>query len=298
VVAGPVTPDLAVLLGTGTGQLAAPRAVAGRGGRDLAVGDFNADGRLDAALAAYPNRSVTVRLGTGDGTFGPARRFRAVEDAAEAVTSADLNHDGTLDLVVAFYLGRVSVLLGNGDGTFAAHREYAMRFPATAVLTADFDGDGNADIATSGNATAPFIVRLGRGDGTFQERNSLPSFYVYSDALLNFVVDGAVADFNLDGRSDIAVITGHGELTISATSVLLNWTGLPAPPCVVVPITREPVRRARRHLENAGCRVRHVRYEYSRKVKKGRVLSQRPRRGAVLVTHAGVDLVVSRGRRR
>jgi hypothetical protein len=298
VVAGPVTPDLAVLLGTGTGQLAAPRRVAGRGGRDLAVGDFNADGRLDAALAAYPKRPVTVRLGIGDGTFGPARRFGAVEDAAEAVTSADLNHDGTLDLAVAFYQGLVSVLLGNGDGTFAAQREYAMRFPATAVVTADFDGDGNADIATSGYTTAPLTVRLGRGDGTFQERQSLPSFSAYSDALLNFVADGTVADFNVDGRSDIAVITGHGELTTSTTSVLLNWTGLPAPPCIVVPIAREHVRRAKRHLENAGCRVRHVRYDYSRKLRKGLVISQRPRHGPVLVTHAGVDLVVSRGRRR
>ena len=120
--------DLAVLLGTGSGQLAAPRTVAGLGPwSDLAVGDFNADGRLDAALAAHSDHAVRVRLATGDGTFGSARRLGAFEGAAEAVTSADLNHDGILDLAVADDTGRVGLLLGNGDGTFAAQREYAMR---------------------------------------------------------------------------------------------------------------------------------------------------------------------------
>jgi VCBS repeat protein len=294
--------DLAVLLGTGGGQLAAPRTLAGPGlvVYDLAVGDFNADGRLDAALATDFKHAVTVRLGSSDGTFGPPRRFGIFgKKNALAVTSANLNHDGILDLAVALDGGHVGVLLGNGDGTFTAQRQYAMRSREGDVLVADLDGVGNADIATSQwYTTVPFMVRLGRGDGTFQRRNALPSFYAYSGALQDGVEDGAVADFNLDGRSDIAVATSHAEFFISDLSVLLNWTGRPAPPCVVVPVAREPVRRAQRHLENAGCRVRHVRYQDSRKVRKGRVISQRPRYGAVQVAHAGVDLVVSRGRRR
>jgi len=35
-------------------------------------GDFNADGKLDLAVANFDENTVTILLGNGDGTFAPA----------------------------------------------------------------------------------------------------------------------------------------------------------------------------------------------------------------------------------
>lgn len=288
--------DFAVLLGTGGGQFAAAQKVSGRGGRDLAVADFNNDGRVDVTLAPYTKRAVALRSGLGDGTFGPARTFGTAREGAQAVSAANLNHDGKMDLAVVHgYDGGLSIFLGLGDGTFTAQARYAPRETAQTVEIADFNNDGIADVVT-GDWANTLTVHRGRGDGTLHGPQHLPTLFTYTDALIESIHDTAVADFNRDGRPDLAIIHLGAEGP-SVTAVLLNTTGLPAAPCVVVPLTGERVRRAKRHVVNAGCRVGQVRYRYSRKVRHKRVISQRPRFGAVFASRAAVDLVVSRGRR-
>jgi hypothetical protein len=300
--------EFSILLATGDGRLAAPTTVPGSGGRDLTVGDFNADGRLDVALAALFTRSIRVRLGNGDGSFGPARAFGVARGGAITVSTADLNHDAAIDLVVTREQETVSSLLGNNDGTFGAQTDYRMGDHETGIaLVGDFNGDKTADVAASGFLGSPGAVRLGAGDGTFRERHALPLFSKFTDAVEEYPGTGAVADFNRDGRLDIAIAANDRLRDGSELSelhepgwvaVLLNRTGLHDPPCVVVPVTHEPLRVAKRHLRNAGCRVGHVVYRYSRNTRRDRVISQRQSYGSVLTNHSPVRLVVSRGRRR
>jgi beta-lactam-binding protein with PASTA domain len=54
---------------------------------------------------------------------------------------------------------------------------------------------------------------------------------------------------------------------------------------------------AKRALARINCRVGKVRYAYSKGVKRGLVISQRPSFGAVLSRGGKVNLVVSRGRK-
>jgi hypothetical protein len=285
---GEPLPQLSVLLGTGAGRFAAPRAVIGPGVADVAVGDLNGDGKLDVALRNNDTERVALRLGNGDGTFGPERAF-GPRDVLE-LALADLNHDGKLDLVA----GRgdrgsgVVLFLGNGDGTLGAASAYPMSSQPSSVAIADFDGDGNADIATSEFVGARIVLRSGRGDGTFGRVQSVP--WQTSGPL-------EVTDVNGDGRPDLAAPGSVGRGADQAT-VVLNWTGLPAPPCVVVHVTRARLRKAQRDIKHAGCQLTEIRHRYSRKVGKNRVISQRPNYGAVLPSHAPVHLVVSRGRRR
>ena len=75
--------------------------------------------------------------------------------------------------------------------------------------------------------------------------------------------------------------------------MLLNTPGL----CTVQDVKRQTLPAAKRTIARANCRVGKIRRAYSKRVKKGRVISQKPRFGAVLRSGGKVNLVVSRGRR-
>jgi hypothetical protein len=287
VTASPWHGGLTVLLGTGSGNFAPARQLGGKYAYSLALGDLNRDGKLDVALINDDGRDhVIMRLGNGDGTFGPELPSERAGQNVVGVTLADLNHDGVLDIASADFDGRygVSIFLGRGDGSFGPRTVLGKVYEPDAVLVADFDADGNVDLAISSVDDVP-AIRRGRGDGTFEKPLYIP---------WPLAVSGAVADFNRDGRPDIAFLHGEGG---SWVKVYLNWTGLPAPPCVVFDVIHDPVRAAKRYIDDSGCRLGKLRYRYSRKVRKGRVISQRPAgEGTVLPSGSPIDILVSRGK--
>ena len=71
-------------------------AAAGRFPDEISVADFNGDGRRDFVVTG---KDVSVVLGNGDGTFGAPLTFGAGADGA-MIAVADVNHDGTNDLVL------------------------------------------------------------------------------------------------------------------------------------------------------------------------------------------------------
>ena len=170
----------------------------------LAIGDFNGDGRADLAVANFANNNLSVLLGNGDGTFQPAVSYYAISSPT-SVAVGDFNGDGKADLAVAnanpiTIIGSVSVLLGNGDGTFQPAVIYGT-VGSNSVAVGDFNGDGRADLAVANdysvNSIGSVSVLLGNGDGTFQPAVS----YGTTGAPPSI----AVADFNGDGKADLAV---------------------------------------------------------------------------------------------
>jgi len=86
----------------------------------------------------------------------------------------------------------------------------------------------------------------------------------------------------------------------SATQeILVVYPTIPPPPLCRVPrVIGKTVAQTRRALRHGQCRSGRIRFAFSTRIKKGRVISQRPKPGKVVpADHHKVRLVVSRGKR-
>src|SRR5580700_5721723 len=224
-----------VMLGKGDGTFSSSFATLTfeSGGWYLATGDFNHDGNQDiVSLFPYPQAQETLTFfaGKGDGTFLPPLATNLPVGAA-ALVAGDFNGDGRLDLAILFSVeneapaDQVIIYLGNGDGSFRQGATYPAGPNASWILTGDLNNDRNLDlvISNSGSAaqTGNISTLLGKGDGTFvAATQSAPLAASISGDLGPSTM--ALADFNLDGRLDLAVSVANSSQTGQALAILLG----------------------------------------------------------------------------
>jgi len=206
----------------------------------IKVADVNHDGNSDLLFLEFGSNgvtntsSLTVMLGRGDGTFRTPHSFFP-GNGPNALTTADFNHDGKLDVAVAVQCalfcsnndGFVAVLLGNGIGGFGPAQFYKSGAEfATGVDVGDVTADGNVDIVVSNFCTfgvgicgrGVVGVLRGNGDGTFNPAE----MYNSADFFAN---DVAVADLNGDHKPDVAILNGSQDVfeqLSGSVSVLLG----------------------------------------------------------------------------
>jgi hypothetical protein len=153
-----------VLLGNGDGTFGA-KTDYGTGSYPyfVAIGDLNADGKPDLAVANRSSNTVSVLLGDGDGTFGTKTDF-ATGSYPLCVAIGDLDGDKHPDLAVTNYnsggAGTASVLLGNGDGTFMAKRDFGTGLGPICVAIGDLNGDWIPDLAVANYSASPGTVSV------------------------------------------------------------------------------------------------------------------------------------------
>ena len=194
----------------------------------VVTGDWNRDGKLDAATSNAGDDTISVFLNDGLGNL-----TNNLNDSTcsrpYGMAAADFDSDGWTDLAVSCDgANKVSVFLNRADGTgnFFHGTESAAGNEPRGLVAYDFDGDGSMDLAMA-DFVGGVDVALGKGDGTFAA--STP----YASGL--YSTDVTVGDFDNDNNVDLVVtnscagcfvpygtgsvsfLSGNGDGTFNAT---------------------------------------------------------------------------------
>jgi hypothetical protein len=211
-------------------------------GQGVCAADYDNDGRVDLFVTYY-GQSVLYR-NQGGGVFGDATRSAglvAPDRYATGCAFLDYDRDGRLDLFVSAYLapedarryppgtagqncswkgfavmcgpaglrGAPNVLYrGNADGTFTDVSEKAGILKAApsfgfTPLVLDYDNDGWPDVYVANDSRASLLFHNER-DGTFKERGLMAGAGLTADGRAQAGMGVAAADYDGDGRLDIA----------------------------------------------------------------------------------------------
>lgn len=169
--------------------------------------DYDRDGRLDLFVANYVDLDLQSTPKPGQGEFCKWKEIPVMCGPRGLPLATNLLYhqeaDGTFRDV------------SRPAGILAPGGRYALQ-----SVSADFDNDGWPDIYVACDMT-PSLLYRNRADGTFEERGVEAGVAYNADGRLQAGMGVAVADYNNDGRLDIAKTNFSGDMT----SLYLNEDG-------------------------------------------------------------------------
>lgn len=135
-------------------------------------------------------------------TFEPAQSFELAGSEPRSLVAAPFDADPFLDLICttsATEGGNVTLLINDGSGDFGDNHDFQTALHSWGVAAADFNEDGNIDVAVTDGINDGTAVKIYLGDG-------VDSFSLITTLAAGKFPVGAVAgDFNGDEMLDLAV---------------------------------------------------------------------------------------------
>src|SRR5215207_4712986 len=170
--------DVLIFLGRGNGTFGEGRRFdVGIRPTNIAVGDFNEDGRKDLATAndVQYTEQVSLLFGKGDGTFQPVRFVQLDSEVAQgnpqaiALTVGDFNGDCHSDLATADGgtgdMPSIAVLLGDGSGRFEHVQSFEAGQAPYLLAAGRFNRDRASDLAIPNANDFPGTVSVALSTG-------------------------------------------------------------------------------------------------------------------------------------
>jgi Flp pilus assembly secretin CpaC len=233
--------------GTGTGAPASltalptsttfPETTAAVGNNPVALvaGSFTGGTLPELAVVNENDNTVSILLNDDNGNFVAQAKSPFVlaknETAPVAIAAGTfgntiVNSSGVtvtpVDLVIANSTSNnVTVLLGNGDGTFteAAGSPYPVGTDPSAIVVADFNGDGNPDFAVTNKGDNTVSVFKGDGKGGFTQFSTSP-FALQNTATVS--EKGPVAMVTANFQNKTLINTSASEVDLAVVNQTTN----------------------------------------------------------------------------
>ncbi|MET7302774.1 FG-GAP-like repeat-containing protein [Embleya sp. NPDC005575] len=206
------------------------------GEHDLVAADFDGDGKADI-VARGDDGGLRIWTGNGNNSLNESARiwhdngFTEYRDLA----AADVDNNGTADVVAIDNDGVVRFYSGNGDASLnegVRTQDVSGWRSGLGAVWADFSGDGKADLVAIDSGGTLWMY-AGKGNGALAGS----ARRLWSDSAWAGMTDLAAGDFNGDGKSDLVargddgvlrIWTGNGNSTLNESVWLwpdAAWTG-------------------------------------------------------------------------
>ena len=186
--------------------------------------DADSDGDLDVIGGQDGGNTSYVYINNGAGSFAQGDAVISTESYGVG----DMDNDGDLDII-----DTRNIYWNDGAGDFSSSTEYNASY-GRGVEMGDLDGDGLVDIffySDDGDSK----IYINDGDGSFTE--DTPSFFTDSFPASYFADSVALADFDGDGKIDIAFFSRDVGPETTPAYLLLNDGGVAFTESILVPVS-------------------------------------------------------------
>jgi hypothetical protein len=173
---------------------------AGVSPREIEIAELTGDGLLDIAVAAYGSQAIQVLRNTGSAAFTTHAQLSTAPFFPEGLAIARIDLNATRDIAASVTHPSLPqqawVWAGDGLGGFTNVSQVALGGAgAKHMVAADFDLDGDRDLATANSLSNDVSVIFYQGAGAFSAPQQTPVGQMPVDILLG--------DFDFNGGPDV-----------------------------------------------------------------------------------------------